>query len=108
MSWHVDPDNPAWADVRAAAIAAAIEKGHDYAAALRGTLLRVEQVADTGLLGGSEPPGRMRALAAGASRGSSESFGPGAPSLDPEPQEVSAVIEARLIAAIAPVAPRSS
>ena len=34
--WHVDWDNPAWPQVRAAAIQAAIHKGHDYAAALGG------------------------------------------------------------------------
>jgi uncharacterized protein YggE len=60
VTWHVDWDNPAWPQVRAAAIQAAIHKGRDYAAALGGTLQQVEHVADTGLIGGDsaayEPP----------------------------------------------------
>jgi len=38
VSWHADWDNPGWREVRAAAIAAAIAKGRDYAAALGGRL----------------------------------------------------------------------
>ncbi len=34
VTWHVDWDNPAWPQVRAAAIGAAIGKARDYAAAL--------------------------------------------------------------------------
>ena len=34
VMWHVDWDNPAWPQVRAAAIGAAIRKARDYAAAL--------------------------------------------------------------------------
>ena len=33
VTWHVDWDNPAWPQVRAAAIGAAIGKARDYAAA---------------------------------------------------------------------------
>ena len=43
VAWHVDADNPSWPDVRAAAIRAAIAKARDYAAALGGELVRVEQ-----------------------------------------------------------------
>jgi pterin-4a-carbinolamine dehydratase len=42
VTWHVDWDNPAWQDVRAAAIQAAIRKGRDYAAALGGSLCSVQ------------------------------------------------------------------
>src|SRR5262249_61425438 len=38
VSWHVDWDNPAWPEVRAAAVHAAVAKGRDYAAALGGSL----------------------------------------------------------------------
>jgi hypothetical protein len=55
----VDWDNPAWPDVRAGAIQAAIAKGHDYAAALGGSLRTVEQIADAGLLGGDHPEHRF-------------------------------------------------
>jgi uncharacterized protein YggE len=42
VTWHVDWDNPAWPQVRAAAIGAAIRKARDYAAALGATLRQVE------------------------------------------------------------------
>jgi hypothetical protein len=94
VMWHVDWDNPAWPQVRAAAIGAAIGKARDYAAALGATLRHVEHVADAGLLGGdtaSHPQGRVRA--ARALSASIEQ--PGAPALDPVPQELIATIEAR-------------
>ncbi len=94
VSWHVDWDNPAWPEVRAAAIQAAIRKGRDYAAALGGSLLNVEHVADAGLLGGGETGGYRFAPTAATltAHGGAE---PGTPSLDPVPQELSASIEAR-------------
>lgn len=98
VAWDVDWDNPAWPGVRADAVQAAIAKGRDYAAALGVALRGVEHVADAGLLGGSsEQSGftgsRMMALSAGAGR-----EGPDAPSLDPVPQELTAIVEARLTA----------
>jgi len=56
VSWHVDWDNPAWPEVRAAAVHAAVAKGRDYAAALGGSLRGVEHIADAGLLGGDAAP----------------------------------------------------
>ncbi len=56
MTWHVDWDNPAWPQVRAAAIGAAIHKARDYAAALGARLRQVEHIADAGLLGGDTVP----------------------------------------------------
>lgn len=98
VSWHVDADNPAWPELRAAAIKAAIRKGRDYAAALGGELHHVEHIADAGLLGagdsGYTPAGVWRATA--ASKGTGE---PDTPSLDPVPQELAATIEARFVAA---------
>ncbi len=97
--WHVDWDNPAWPQVRAAAIQAAIHKGHDYAAALGGSLRSVEHIADAGLLGGSGDGSGVRFTA----RAAAFSVGGGggeadAPSLDPVPQELAATIEARFTA----------
>ncbi len=93
VTWHVDWDNPAWAQVRSAAIQAAIQKGRDYAAALGGTLQHVEHVADTGLLGGDsaayQPPGRVLRAVSGSADA------PGTPALNPVPQELIATIEAR-------------
>jgi uncharacterized protein YggE len=98
VSWHVDWDNPAWPGVRAAAVQAAIAKGRDYAAALGGVLRSVEHIADPGLLSGGNAPPEFaggRAMMRAPSRGDEE---PDAPSLDPVPQELAAIIEARFMA----------
>jgi uncharacterized protein YggE len=97
VTWHVDWDNPAWPGVRAAAVQAAIAKGRDYAAALGVALRGVEHIADAGLLGGSSTESgftgrRSMALSASGREG------PDAPSLDPVPQELAAIVEARLTA----------
>ncbi len=97
VSWHVDSDNPGWAQVRADAIRAAIDKGRDYAAALGVSVVEVLQVADAGLLdGGTGRGGRGQALAAALFRGDSSPSD--TPSLDPEPQELTATIDAQLLA----------
>jgi uncharacterized protein len=96
VSWHVDWDNPGWREVRAAAIAAAVSKGRDYATALGGELSSVEHIADPGLIGGdggsvSRGVGTSRAFGlSGNGRDGGDS-----PSLDPVPQELTALIEAR-------------
>ena len=94
VMWHVDWDNPAWPQVRTAAIGAAIHKARDYAAALGATVRQVEHIADAGLLGGDTAPyqpGRMVAR-----KGFSASVEqPGTPALNPVPQELIATIEAR-------------
>jgi uncharacterized protein len=95
VSWHVDWDNPSWPSVRAAAITAAISKGRDYAAALGGALEEVVHVADSGLLGSG---GSSSSYVGAALSGGGRHFDPDAPSLDPVPQEVVAVIEARFTA----------
>jgi uncharacterized protein YggE len=101
VAWDVDPDNPTWPQVRAAAIRAAIDKGRDYAAALGGSLHRVEHIADVGLLGGEGI--NYGAVSLGLARSSAESAGgmPETPSLDPVPQELIAIIDARFIAKVA-------
>jgi uncharacterized protein YggE len=96
VSWDVDWDNPGWQEVRAAAIHAAIRKGRDYAVALGGSLRSVEHIADAGLLGGDHAQQQLVARsAAGFAQVGGESD---PPSLDPVPQELTAVIEARLVA----------
>ncbi len=96
VTWHVDWDNPAWPRVRADAVQAAIAKGRDYAAALGASLHGVEHVADAGLLGSSVQSGSIGfSRSAAASGGGKE---PDMPSLDPVPQELAAVVEARLTA----------
>ena len=103
VAWDVDPDNPSWPEVRAAAIRAAIEKGRDYATALGGSLNRVEHIADVGLLGGERMMTHGRASFAQARSLSPDSAGgmPETPSLDPVPQELIAIIDARFIANVA-------
>ncbi len=97
VTWQVDDDNPGWATVRNEAIHAALQRGQDYAAALGVSLLGVEHVADTGLLGRSgENPRRVRAAALVATGSGHDDGDVDTPSLDPVPQELSAVIEARL------------
>jgi uncharacterized protein YggE len=94
VTWHVDWDNPAWPQVRAAAIGAAIRKARDYAAALGATLRQVEHIADVGLLGGGTAPYQPgRPVAARALSASAGQLG--APALNPVPQELIATIEAR-------------
>jgi hypothetical protein len=97
VSWHVDWDNASWPQVRAEAIHAAIAKGRDYAAALGGQLRTIEHIADPGLLGeeGQGWAGSRRMSAFASSGGESAD----APSLDPVPQELTAMIEARFTAA---------
>jgi uncharacterized protein len=94
VTWHVDWDNPAWPQVRAAAISAAIGKARDYAAALGATLRQVEHIADVGLLDGDTAPSHtVHGMAFRAGSGSGDQ--PGTPALTPVPQELIATIEAR-------------
>ena len=98
VSWSVDDDHPEWALVRADAIRAALSKGQDYAAALGGTVVRVDHVADAGLLGGDNngmSVTHTRAVALSAGGGGMEL------SLDPVPQVLTATIEARFAASVA-------
>ena len=93
VTWHVDWDNPAWPQVRAAAIRAAIGKARDYATALGATVHHVEHIADAGLLGGDTASHHMaRSMAFTASGGGDQ---PGTPALIPVPHELTATIEAR-------------
>jgi uncharacterized protein len=102
VGWHVDADNEQWRGVRSDAIDAAIAKGRDYAAALGGTVTRVEQIADAGLLAGNHGDEVRRAQAASGSVAlSGRGAGPAEfATLDPVPQVIRAVVEARLAAEV--------
>jgi uncharacterized protein YggE len=92
VRWSVDRDHPGWARARTEAARAAIRSAHDYARVLGGALLSVEQLADAGLMDQFEPQERvMAARSAVAEAGFS---------LDPEPQQLSAVVEARFTATV--------
>jgi len=102
VGWHADWDNPAWPQVRAAAIGAAIGKARDYAAALGATLRHVEHIADAGLLGGDTAPYHTvggLAFTARSGRGDQAET----PALTPVPQELIATIEARFRATDVPL-----
>jgi uncharacterized protein len=102
VRWDVDDDNAAWPSVRAAAVRAALRKGRDYAAALGGSLSGIEHIADTDLLAGSGEGVRAPRWAAAATFASASAGGGNdafdAPSLDPVPQDLTAVVEARFTA----------
>jgi uncharacterized protein YggE len=104
VSWSVDDDNRDWAMVRADAIHAALLKGQDYASALGGSIVRVEHVADAGLLGSESSRPIQRAT--NLSFTVSGDHGSGGVSLDPVPQVLTATIEARLTAVIGPLPER--
>lgn len=103
VDWLVDHDNAGWATVRAEAIHAALLKGQDYAAALGGSIVSVDHIADAGLLAGDTPGLGVRQ----ATRGMSLTAGgeAEAASLDLQPQILTATIEARLTANITGLAP---
>ena len=97
--WSVDDDNAAWPRVRADAIRTALHRARDYAAALGGTVARVEQIADAGLLAGrAEQGARLDRVVAAASFGGGDESA--TPRLDPRPQVLQAAIDARVVAAV--------
>ena len=111
LEWLVDAENRAWRDVRADAITSALAKADDYAATLGGVVQRVEHVADAGLLTGIGDDGRrlrtdasQQAFTASATSRGGEW---GTPVLDPVPQQIRAVIDARVIADV-PVRPHAN
>jgi uncharacterized protein YggE len=103
VGWTVDADNPGWAQVRADAIQAALRTGQDYAAALGGSVVAVQHLADAGLLGAGAPSPRTMFATAASAAGHAEGS---TVSLDPVPQQLSATIEARFAATIGPLPAR--
>jgi hypothetical protein len=94
VGWSADNDNPGWATVRADAIRVGLRRAGDYAAALGGSLLRIEQVADAGLLGGHRD--HEAAAAFGRSGGGRR----GVLAFDPEVQQLSAYVDVRVLASV--------
>jgi uncharacterized protein YggE len=94
--WSVDDDNPAWPRVRADAIRAALHRARDYAAALGGSVARVEQIADAGLLEGADQSVRLF----GGARAVASSMESASPRLTPQPQVLQAAIDARVVASV--------
>lgn len=91
ISWCLDPDNPAYREVRQESVADAVRAANDFAAALGRDLGDLRVLADAGLLGaeGSVGPVPMMARAMGADAGVG-----GPTDLDPAPQTVVATVEA--------------
>ena len=102
-TWHVDPDNPGWARVRAMAVHDAATRAGHYAAALGVELGALEHLADAGLLDGDTGrSGRMSsdpAAEASFTAGGRFVQGDEVVRLDPEPQTLWAQVEARYSAA---------
>jgi hypothetical protein len=96
--WSVDRDNAGWRQVRSGAIAAALEQARDYADAIGVTLISLDHLADVGLLDGSSDHvyGGARELSSRGAVGFARFHR--APSLDPEPQQLTAAVEARFSA----------
>jgi uncharacterized protein len=89
--WSLRPDSPVYAEARRAAIGDALTRGREYAEAVGARVVRLLELADTGLSGGAAPMERM-AFAA-----QTRSVGGAPPALDIEPQRqrVHASVEAR-------------
>ena len=88
--WALRPGSPAHRDARQAAIADALERAREYAAALSARIVRLIELADAGL--------NAQPLAGGGFRAMSLSEGAGdVPHMDlePERQQVHASVEAR-------------
>mgnify|MGYP003584896520 CR=1 FL=1 len=92
MSWFLDENNPAYREVRRAAVADAFRAAADFADALHRDLGPLRTLADPGLLGGDGRDDRPvgRAMMAGVAMDA----GPPEFEYDPEPQTVSAAVEA--------------
>lgn len=89
--WRLRPANPAYLEVREKAVAAAVQRARQYAAALGSTLVDLLELSDLGL-GGGGFSGRLQVGYA-----SSMMSGGGDAQLDlqPQPQTVNASVEAR-------------
>lgn len=88
--WQLRPDSPVYAEARRAAVEAAIGRAREYAAALGAELTALLELADSGT--GPQP---MMARAALFGGGMVAEASPPELELDPQPQQVHAVVEAR-------------
>jgi uncharacterized protein len=104
VQWQVDADNEQWRGVRSDAIDAAIAKGRDYAASLGGSVTRVDEVADAGLLSSHQGEAFHRGSSERVGMLSAGAEGPADfATLDPVPQVIRGIVEARLIAEVEPL-----
>jgi len=87
--WSLRPDSPAYREARHAAIADALTRARDYAQALGARLVRLVELADTGLSGGGGVTPGLSFAAAQETDAALE--------LDPQRQLVQATVEARFI-----------
>ena len=90
--WQLRPGSRAGAEVRQAAIADALDRAREYAAAVGSRLERLVEIADEGIGGGGGRPVRM--MAASFARGGGE---PVELDLDPQPQTVEASVQVRFV-----------
>lgn len=104
VSWQVDWDNPVWARLRADAIKAAVAKARDYAGTLGGELSGIDHIADPGMLSArdGEP---LRGMRMSSSSGRTDGDWP---DLDPPPQDLRVIVEARFTACGMALEPRDS
>jgi uncharacterized protein YggE len=91
-TWSLRPDSPVHREARADAVADAIARAREYAAALDAEVLELIELADPGLSGRAEPVATFQGYGRPAGMGKS-----GAPDLelDPQRQRVYAAVEAR-------------
>ena len=88
--WALRPDSPAYRDVRHAAIADALTRAHEYAAALGARIIALVELSDAGGQAGGYQP-MLLATAPRAAPGAE----PPRLDLDPQPQRVTAAVTAR-------------
>jgi uncharacterized protein YggE len=91
-TWSVRPDSAVHREARTAAVADAIERAREYAAALGAEVLELIELADPGLSGRTEGLGPFQAYGSNALRGKSSAADL---ELDPQRQRVYAAVEAR-------------
>lgn len=91
-SWRLRPTNPGHQQAREQAVAAALDRARQYAAALGSTLTALLELADQGLGdgGGHHPGGSFRMMAFAADQQEQPDL-----DLQPVPQTVHATVEAR-------------
>lgn len=98
VTWLVDDDNPGWSRVRNEAIQAALRMGRDYAAALGVSLASPCRTGSRHRAAGRvrrQPSPARKFSASAAAGGGHGGEDVDTPTLDPMPQDLSAVIEAR-------------
>ena len=92
LRWELDLDNPAYREVRRAAVAAAHRAAEDFADALDRDLGELRELADPGLLGSDQPPTMMASPM--MARGRLEADAGAQLELDPPQIPVTATVEA--------------